>query len=184
MRLGNATTALYSELKKIPDFDSVYESGDGQISFQVGNGHYTIAMSSSEEEGGLTNDSTIIVDSVMVTGEGDTKIDDLITEFWDGQIFNSEKDIQSAGKEFEDKFYAAEDTVADTELQEGDITTGDYHIFYQYGKKWAEFPQDMDWDEIKAEIEAQMEEDKFYPNVWFVSDHGNPHLIDDIYNGR
>ena len=33
------------------------------------------------------------------------------------------------------------------------------------------------WDEMKWRVEAWMRVGSFYPNVWFMSDHGNAHLI-------
>lgn len=57
----------------------------------------------------------------------------------------------------------------DDEPDEDDITTGDHHRWYQSGKLY--FTGD------EAGLRAKMEQDKFWPNVWFISDHGNSHLI-------
>jgi hypothetical protein len=58
--------------------------------------------------------------------------------------------------------------------EEGDITTSDYRHFYQYGKLAFTVEDDGDMD---AKLRAYMERDGFYPNVWSISDHGNPVLL-------
>lgn len=60
------------------------------------------------------------------------------------------------------------------EPEDGDITTSDHLRFYQYGKLWLEIDED---DDMWQQIETRMSRDNFYPNVWFISDHGNAHLI-------
>lgn len=56
------------------------------------------------------------------------------------------------------------------EPDEDAITTHDHQIFYQYGKKY----HTGDIESLKA----QMDKDKLWPDVWFISDHGNAHRID------
>lgn len=56
------------------------------------------------------------------------------------------------------------------EPDEDDITTGDHHRWYQSGKLY--FTGD------EAGLRAKMEQDHFFPNAWFISDHGNAHLIE------
>jgi hypothetical protein len=78
------------------------------------------------------------------------------------------------------------------EPEEGDITTSDHELFYQYGKLWLTVPlaqystfkkgeqimetsdERMDW---RKAVQSQMERDQFWPNVWFISDHGNVRLL-------
>ncbi len=55
------------------------------------------------------------------------------------------------------------------EVEEGDITTEDHTRWYQYGKLY--FTGD------EKGLLKKMNKDKFWPNVWFVSDHGNAHLV-------
>jgi hypothetical protein len=86
-----------------------------------------------------------------------------------------------------------------TEPQEDDITTEDHETFYQSGKRvlmqegsgrWYMFDRkhpdglplntlragdEMDY---KAALRTYMDRTNFYPNCWFISDHGNAHLID------
>lgn len=57
---------------------------------------------------------------------------------------------------------------------EEDITTGDHRTFYQSGKLWLEVGEDED---MTGAIRAKMDEEQFWPNVWFISDHGNAHLM-------
>jgi hypothetical protein len=61
------------------------------------------------------------------------------------------------------------------EPEEGDYTTGDHCKFYQYGKLVLTVGPD---DDHIAALKAHMEEAQFWPNAWFVSDHGNAHLMD------
>ncbi len=63
----------------------------------------------------------------------------------------------------------------DSEPSEDDYTTGDHVHFYQNGK--LAFTVPADGDHVAA-LRAHMEQEQFWPNCWFVSDHGNAHLID------
>lgn len=60
------------------------------------------------------------------------------------------------------------------EPEEGDITTEDHRRFYQYGKLVLDLDED---DDHEAAVREFMERSKFWPNVWFISDHGNAHLM-------
>jgi hypothetical protein len=62
----------------------------------------------------------------------------------------------------------------DTEPEEGDYTTGDHRKFYQYGKLVCEVPEDEDWQD---HVRRHMNKEQFWPNVWWISDHGNAHLL-------
>jgi len=53
--------------------------------------------------------------------------------------------------------------------EEGDITTEDHENWFQYGKLY--------YTGNETGLKAKMEEDQFFPNVWFISAHGNAHLI-------
>lgn len=66
------------------------------------------------------------------------------------------------------------------EPEEGDYTTEDHRTFFQYGKiavsvSMAEY--DVDTDAGLKAVAAHMGSKKFWPNVWFISDHGNAHLL-------
>lgn len=53
-----------------------------------------------------------------------------------------------------------------------DVTANDpAGPFYYLGKKVADTPE---------ELKAWMEREQYSPNVWWISDHGNPHLITDL----
>jgi hypothetical protein len=58
--------------------------------------------------------------------------------------------------------------------EEGDYTTDDKRTFYQYGKLVVEAGDEQDWRDIVGE---HMDAHQFWPNVWFISDHGNAHLL-------
>jgi hypothetical protein len=55
------------------------------------------------------------------------------------------------------------------EPEEDDITTSDHRRWYQSGKLY--FTGD------EKGLKKKMAKDKFWPNVWFISDHGNAHLV-------
>lgn len=53
---------------------------------------------------------------------------------------------------------------------EDDYQTQDHIHFYQYGKLVLTIPPDADMWET---IQAHMDRESFWPDVWFISDHGN-----------
>jgi transcription elongation factor Elf1 len=85
--------------------------------------------------------------------------------------------------------------------QEDDITTEDHETFYQSGDVvlerarylgrlqdlWYFFPRgsrrsspvDLGrfGDDVNAALRAYMDRSQYWPNAWFISDHGNAHLI-------
>lgn len=63
----------------------------------------------------------------------------------------------------------SEEFPQDDEPAEGDITTSDHHRWYQYGKLY----HTGDEEGLKQKMDA----DRFWPNVWAISDHGNAHLM-------
>lgn len=67
------------------------------------------------------------------------------------------------------------DDPASLEPEEGDYTTGDHHTFYQDGKVVLVVPEGEDWEPL---VRAHMEQEQFYPNVWFVDDHGGLTFLD------
>jgi hypothetical protein len=54
------------------------------------------------------------------------------------------------------------------------ITTEDHRTFYQYGK--VVFVLDEEED-VEAGIARELDRLNFWPDVFFISDHGNAHLI-------
>jgi hypothetical protein len=61
-----------------------------------------------------------------------------------------------------------------TEPEEGDIVTEDHVNFYQDGKRVLRVRDGDDWQDA---VRQYMEADRFWPNVWWISDHGNPYLL-------
>jgi len=61
------------------------------------------------------------------------------------------------------------------EPEEGDIETDDHVHWYQYGKLVLTTDEDLTTAEMNAEIRAFMEREQYWPNVWWISDHGNAH---------
>lgn len=88
-----------------------------------------------------------------------------------------------------------------TEPDEDAIKTEDHRRFFQYGKLAFTFEDGEDGDEpaiviesrngkphriiqmpdgttVEAAIRRYMDEEQFWPDAWFISDHGNAHRID------
>jgi hypothetical protein len=82
-----------------------------------------------------------------------------------------------------------------SEPQEDDITTSNHTTFYQYGKivltnnkpipgTWAYRANDGTLRHLgtfatcEQAVRAYMDRVQFWPAVWFISDHGNAHLMD------
>ncbi len=59
--------------------------------------------------------------------------------------------------------------------EDDDYTTADHQRFYQSGKLVLVVPPDGDH---VAALRAHMGREQFWPNAWFVSDHGNAHRIE------
>jgi hypothetical protein len=72
---------------------------------------------------------------------------------------------------------------------EGDITTSDYETFYQYGEVIIQpsahdelevlgYGAFFDKENWKRAVKYYMNREGFWPSVWYISDHGNPVLLD------
>lgn len=62
---------------------------------------------------------------------------------------------------------------------EGDLVTYDHRNLFVWGggsRKSVLLVSDV--NRFNAQVRAFMKKDNFFPNVWFISDHGNAHLID------
>lgn len=66
----------------------------------------------------------------------------------------------------------------DDEPQEDDLVTEDHRRFFQYGKEVLRLVPDATEKEMWDSINKWMEKAGFYPSVWFISDHGNAHLME------
>ena len=58
--------------------------------------------------------------------------------------------------------------------EEGDYTTADHEHFHQFGKLVLVVSEEEEW---RPKLKAQMDREQFWPNVWWISDHGNAHLM-------
>lgn len=90
-----------------------------------------------------------------------------------------------AQEEEEDEPEEEEEEEGPAEPEEGDLFTEDYRSFYEVGKTdvfsrrlgrgaVVTVEENEDW---KTAVKAYMESQKFWPNVWQVSDHGNTELV-------
>lgn len=59
------------------------------------------------------------------------------------------------------------------EPQEDDYVTDDHINWYQYGK----LVLTTNVESCEQELRAHMNKERFWPNAWFISDHGNAHLL-------
>lgn len=60
---------------------------------------------------------------------------------------------------------------------EDDLTTPDHVHFYESGKLVLTLDDDLDDREMWKAIHRYMEKSRWFPNVWWISDHGNAHLM-------
>jgi hypothetical protein len=111
---------------------------------------------------------------------------------------NDEKALDAFKAECEKAI--AEREREENEPSDGDITTTDHETFYQYGRiilrlyrghweMWDKFnataPNLGTWramlkidpEDYRNALQTYMKRSRFFPNCWFVSDHGNAHLI-------
>lgn len=58
-----------------------------------------------------------------------------------------------------------------------DLTTEDHAKFYQDGKLVLSLDPDLTTEEMWAALDAYMDRTQHWPSVWFISDHGNEHLM-------
>jgi hypothetical protein len=71
------------------------------------------------------------------------------------------------------------------EPEDEDLVTYDHRQVWEYGGTGRRPVLVVDEDEdFNAAVRAYMERQGFYPNVWFISDHGNAHLINVQGRGR
>ncbi len=63
--------------------------------------------------------------------------------------------------------------------EEGDWLTNDHQSFTQGERTVLTLERDLTEAEMWANILQAMSAQNFFPNVWFVSDHGNYHLMRD-----
>lgn len=111
--------------------------------------------------------------------------------------------IAAAQEDSEDEPDEVDENQAD-EPDEDAITTEDHKVFYQYGRQAFEVAEvagedrymvfvkgyqigghvdrpgagDATYATVEDAIKAYMERVQFWPDVWFISDHGNAHRID------
>jgi hypothetical protein len=119
------------------------------------------------------------------------------------EYFNSADALDKAWQEIAEQFDNDDDGDDDepqedddddepTEPQEDDITTEDHENFYQNGSKVLKNAGDNfyhyyngriwlhlgEFEDYREALRAYMEKTQWFPNCWFISDHGNAHLIE------
>jgi len=68
-----------------------------------------------------------------------------------------------------------DDDQRDGEPEEGDIVTEDHQRFFQDGKLILTVAEGESW---ASAVKTHMDHERFWPDVWWISDHGNAHLLD------
>ena len=68
-----------------------------------------------------------------------------------------------------------DDDQCDGEPEEDDYVTEDHQRFFQYGKLALTVAEGKPW---ASALVAHMRHERFWPDVWWISDHGNAHLLD------
>lgn len=81
----------------------------------------------------------------------------------------------SAPEDEEDDEPEGEPLPEPTEPEEGDWVTDDYIKFREFGiHRFFNVPPGERWQHT---VSARMQKESFWPNVWFLSDHGNYELL-------
>ena len=64
----------------------------------------------------------------------------------------------------------------DNEIQDSDYVIGDSGSLggMSYCSQVGEFAE---WDDLIDAIKADMEKEQFWPDVWYVNDHGNQEIV-------
>jgi hypothetical protein len=93
---------------------------------------------------------------------------------------DSDKDLAGDASQEQD---TDDDTILD-EPCEGDLVTEDHVTFFTIGGRYRwplklqrpdlTVAEDEDWQDL---VRAFLDRQQFWPNVWFVSDHGNWHVL-------
>jgi hypothetical protein len=85
----------------------------------------------------------------------------------------------------DDDEYVDENKTPEEPEEEDWIINDDEGTVYEGGKPLFhfKFSDDYDWDDLFEEIRENMEEQKWYPNVWTCSDHGNWNL-QNVWEGH
>ena len=77
-----------------------------------------------------------------------------------------------------------EERPGDFRLEVGDLITEDWQTFREVGgSRWPvlRFSEELEWSELCKLIQLYFDEQQFWPNVWWISDHGNAHLLNIYY---
>ena len=61
--------------------------------------------------------------------------------------------------------------------EEGDLVTEDHRRFFEIGGKSRPVLVVGEHDDWRKAVRKYMDEQQFWPNVWFRSDHGNMHQL-------
>lgn len=87
----------------------------------------------------------------------------------DVEYYDSAEDLEDAWRR------CLEETSPEpSEPDEDEITTEDHRHFYCFRRCIVTVGDDDEW---QAAVKAWMEKEQYWPNVWFISDHGNAHLL-------
>ena len=69
------------------------------------------------------------------------------------------------------------DDIEEEGPMEDDLHTSDHETFYQHGRVAFKVLRDATTAQMWRAIDRWMASQKFYPNVWFISDHGNAYIM-------
>ena len=152
----------------------------------------------------LTDDGTL--DTVLRCTECGQEMRYTYTPDEPTERLSRDRDLTDAGKDYEAFVnWAIDDAQHDhvceaydepSEPEDGDLITTDHETFYQYGRLVLDGrnrtpgiyyawigpgkPQERmgPFATVEDALRAYMDRVQFRPNCWFISDHGNAHLMD------
>jgi hypothetical protein len=166
-----AVKVIESDLSGVAVVRKLSSRGD-KLDFVVGDRRFEVTA--EKDEGG------ILVD---VNGRGgEVSVGDAFDHI-DSYVFDDEADLKGSLNKVVADLEKLQQEEESSEPQEEDIVMGDARgggvdVSVVGGKHLGNFG---DRDEAEEFIRKHMRQHGLYPSVWFISDHGNPHLVTDIH---
>lgn len=87
--------------------------------------------------------------------------------------------LEKAMEDMEDEIEEEDSSDLEEDIhdpQEGDYITEDYRKWYQYGKLVLDLTEE-EGEHWRNHIKTHMDKERFWPSVWWISDHGNAHIL-------
>lgn len=103
-------------------------------------------------------------------------LDPYLEDFDDDDFDEDEED--GALEDDAEEFGYETDAYLEHEPEEEDLVTADHISFFSHGGGPDPVLVVAEGEDYKTALKEYMANENFYPAAWFISDHGNAHLID------